>query len=804
MYPQTSLKSRYLQALAQANPDNQDVQKYVFESTLADIDQQEQEAAQRGQLENYIRMLGGGQTTLNTAALPMQVDPNAGQEQMLGQRERPQDARGGLSVLGDVFSGLTDPFVKSVGLLGYGTTQAGDSAYSALTGREGQTSLSKPMGYTQEEWDAVIAGGPLEVAKQYGSNVGQSVLALGGIGGIGGAAGAALGSASSGVRGLGNAIRTNAALGGIGGGLAGLGQEGSGLGEVIGGAAMGGVAGGILGGGLAGLNRVANRGDAISRGLSMTRDTGEGAPVINSLKNEIESLDRLPRTAQGLNRLKEIRTQIANTDPTQLSQVDLPIMGYEGDLASGAGPEVRTSVLKDLGVKLENGTLGFKATGARSGLNDPYDAANLTDEVAQILRDNGQKLGGSYKNSQAVNDTIESLNTRIDDELDKVTTTWGSEDLISRISQLPDVQAYPELINEGKIKNIISTIRNGAGNKQGLILDPTGIPQARLNAQDMRKVRQMADGAIKRTSVEGTPRDIAYQDALNAIADEIRDDISTASPTVAELNRQISPLIKIKKGGLLGRMAQQQEGRLAFASDKMNALSSIAPEARGNLQAALGRGLQNIGNRTTGLNGVSVNMDPRLQSALRGATMPASVGLGGAAGANATQPYSPSSEGVLGLASPGMGLGQSTGLGANSKNEALMQALMLSNGDLGQAIQLANFLAPAGSGKVSKDQANAESGLRSLQSFVNIMTSDGGALGLSALPFGLGNANAQTLDVASNNIKDVIGRLRSGGAITEDEEKRYKKMIPKITDSDQARQEKVATLESLFNSLYSQ
>lgn len=56
----------------------------------------------------------------------------------------------------------------------------------------------------------------------------------------------------------------------------------------------------------------------------------------------------------------------------------------------------------------------------------------------------------------------------------------------------------------------------------------------------------------------------------------------------------------------------------------------------------------------------------------------------------------------------------------------------------------------------------------------------------------------RTYKAAEANLSDVIGRLRSGGAITGDEEKRFKSLLPSILDSHQTATNKLNTLENLL------
>lgn len=92
------------------------------------------------------------------------------------------------------------------------------------------------------------------------------------------------------------------------------------------------------------------------------------------------------------------------------------------------------------------------------------------------------------------------------------------------------------------------------------------------------------------------------------------------------------------------------------------------------------------------------------------------------------------------------------------------------------------------SAEMLKLQENAKSGLDSL-SLIR------GTIGDGNRPI---IAN-QGYKAAEANLVDVIGRLRSGGAITVDEETRFKSLLPSIRDSGQVASQKLDTLESLLN-----
>lgn len=96
---------------------------------------------------------------------------------------------------------------------------------------------------------------------------------------------------------------------------------------------------------------------------------------------------------------------------------------------------------------------------------------------------------------------------------------------------------------------------------------------------------------------------------------------------------------------------------------------------------------------------------------------------------------------------------------------------------------------------------NAQSGIDSLQTIANIIGQNPNAPKLASLPGGsltqslTGTGKYQT---AIANATDVIGRLRSGGAINADEEKRFRSLLPASFDDSETINYKLNALGGLF------
>lgn len=114
------------------------------------------------------------------------------------------------------------------------------------------------------------------------------------------------------------------------------------------------------------------------------------------------------------------------------------------------------------------------------------------------------------------------------------------------------------------------------------------------------------------------------------------------------------------------------------------------------------------------------------------------------------------------------------------------------------------------SAEASKVIANAQSGLTSLDQVRSMLKNDPSLLGKTAVPFRdqLGGLGASALgtssyDTATRNIADVITRLRTGAAITENEEKFYRSQLPQPFDPLETVEQKLQMFEQLFGSVAS-
>lgn len=125
---------------------------------------------------------------------------------------------------------------------------------------------------------------------------------------------------------------------------------------------------------------------------------------------------------------------------------------------------------------------------------------------------------------------------------------------------------------------------------------------------------------------------------------------------------------------------------------------------------------------------------------------------------------------------------------------------------LDTAKTLSELTAPAKEKTLNSTQQqqanNANSGIDSLNTIANILKENPNAAKLSHIPGGsLASKATHTGEykAAVANATDVVGRLRSGGAINKDEEKRFLSLLPGAFDDESTISYKLNSLYSLFS-----
>lgn len=97
------------------------------------------------------------------------------------------------------------------------------------------------------------------------------------------------------------------------------------------------------------------------------------------------------------------------------------------------------------------------------------------------------------------------------------------------------------------------------------------------------------------------------------------------------------------------------------------------------------------------------------------------------------------------------------------------------------------------SAEASKLIANAQSGLAAIETMFKTVDENLGRGGIGAT---LTNREYLT---AKENLVDIIGRMRSGGAITAEEADRFEKLLPSMIDTDELARKKLTDMQQLLN-----
>lgn len=103
-------------------------------------------------------------------------------------------------------------------------------------------------------------------------------------------------------------------------------------------------------------------------------------------------------------------------------------------------------------------------------------------------------------------------------------------------------------------------------------------------------------------------------------------------------------------------------------------------------------------------------------------------------------------------------------------------------------------------GESQKRALTSESGLRSIGTLEETLARDPSAFARQSLPNPLGIVGrlTGTTDVraATDNVVDVLARLRSGAAITDDEARRFARLLPQAGDSQESAARKIANVKA--------
>lgn len=438
------------------------------------------------------------------------------------------------------------------------------------------------------------------------------------------------------------------------------------------------------------------------------------------------------------------RNAIGNTKGVDIGD----LRSFTDDLLVNKAPSVTGSVRKNVQDQIKNSVV--KAYGGSKGslstLADPYEAF----DVARTFESNASRLR-----------TLPNP-TSADRELATVYSSLAKE-INSRLASAPGVA--------------------------------DGVVQARQQAAE--SFRQLAASAPSRSE----------RAAYEKLAQETEGLTDVASVRSAQ-----APFVQA--GKIDKATAQAQAGAGAQLGGQMTGLGRFLQRPTNAVAIPLNAATPSVG-------GVLTKVGRNLQQP---ATAPSAlgiagrVGVGGVASGLAEQL---SASDNLSADTPVMNEGaqlpmgtppEATPQGTGQEARAAVQQILASGGSLEDATKYVSLLAalneidsPA-TPKLSATQVqqanNAQSGLSDLQTLSGMLQQDPRIAAKAAIPGG-GLARRLTgttdYDAAKQNIVDVISRLRSGAAITNDEARRYMSLLPGAADSAESAQAKIARLTQLLS-----
>lgn len=494
-------------------------------------------------------------------------------------------------------------------------------------------------------------------------------------------------------------------------------------------------------------------------------------------------------------------------------------------LGTGAAKETAPVAEKTGGSFLKNlTTQGQQAQGRVTGVSAGSKVAGReltpqdTNKMLQTLKSEGVQTGNANNTFRDVQDKLKSYGQGISDHFKK-----------------NDAPLHPE-----DTKIIASNYLEGLKTT-----DPAVLKQAQIVADDLQKnvkstkdlweFRKTLDSRIPDTKFadEATTAKIsALKNARQYITKELGDvpgaknyhDLSEIKPFVsAESKRLNNP-----SGGIVGRVlgsgpVQKSESLLGKGVEKIGQTGStnipedalrsasqataelpqVATQAPGFLQKLVGAGANPIANpgKTAG--------SVLKQEAGRGFGLPAAITQ-----ANQATPQSTTEPNISqALLDTSSATPEDTNDPFSPDNvRANVQSILAQGGKqkdiadyLSNVKTYQDLIGPATTKPLNSTQQqqanNAQSGLDSLSEIAQTLQSNPGASKLASLPGGSLTSSLTgtgSYKAAVNNATDVIGRLRSGGAINQDEEKRFKSLLPGAFDDPETVNYKLTQLSTLF------
>jgi hypothetical protein len=665
--------------------------------------------------------------------------------------------------------------------------QAGD-VFSGQLAKDVRSSGYTPTFVTQEELDNYLTNPLLETTKNVAS-VGAYALPGGG---------STLGQAVG--RGA-----TAGAVGGFGASKTGEELQGAGMGALFGGA-IGGAGFGI-GKGVEKLqgskSQIAGSGkeasqlakdirnskeykDILSAKSAMSADAQAGALTPNALErgisaNDVQTMAKFKRMEQTLSALdNEASINTGLWRKGGIENVDEVVTtGKQGGITLKLPGTEKAGQLAD---DLKYPDFKTRVTATKGGINSAAQANTYNTKLRAIAKENGILNTGNIEDSLMALDDVKSASIAKAQAIRQANPdVMFSTKEINELLEVPAIKADPALRNKESIKSVAESFKNTIGKKE--TIDPDELYNfLKSSVDDKINYNSNLSGGSK-TALKQMEQGIRGKLNSSLGADYVKANDTFATIQTFQRNGGDARLVQtatsttpvLSKAGIVERGLNTAQQRLSPVAQKFLEKYSKTGGVNIPVSPAIGTVAQSpIAQRS--LLQILANLPEREKSQIE-----QEIEQGITRGSTTSQPIDDNQE-----------------KRAQMFQELLSQGYKVSDAKSIVDVMLPEAKAGAKTGTVgAKDYNTALSGFESLNRMEEILNSDPSKLVLATIPGSLG---ARELENEMRNAMDAISRLRTGAAMTKQEEAFYRKFIPNITDSNEEKMSKIEKLRSYYES----